>query len=250
MFSPCHTAEADVGMKYYITGPQCTGGRLKQEAEDFVVTEISSHPKQADDGKFTIATVTSKNWETNRLVRLMGRQLNLGREKICFAGTKDKRAVTTQLMSFQCPPDAIARINLQDVTVSDPYTSRRGIQIGDLIGNRFDIRVKQPDVSGPELEDILGSVTKEITDAGGYPNYFGVQRFGVVRPITHKVGELIVRGDIEGAVKAYVCDPPRIDSDTEADRMRKLLSETDDWKPLASKMPDFMGFEATLVAYI
>lgn len=237
-------------MKYYITGPLCTGGRLKQEAEDFVVTEISSYPKPADDGKFTIAKVVSKNWETNRLVRLMGRQLNVGREKIGFAGTKDKKAVTTQLMSFQCPPEAVGRINLQDVEVSEPYTSRRGIQIGDLIGNRFDIRVRDPDVSGTELEEVLGSVTSEIVRAGGYPNYFGVQRFGVVRPITHKVGELIVRGDIEGAVKTYVCDPPRIDSDSEADRMRRLLSETDDWKPLASKMPDFMGFEATLVAYV
>ena len=122
MYSPCHTAEADVGMLYYISGPRSTGGRIKQEAEDFVVTEISSLPTQADDGKFSIATVRSKNWETNRLVRLMARQLNISRDRIGFAGTKDKRAVTTQLMSFQCPVDTLQKINLQDVEVSGVYT--------------------------------------------------------------------------------------------------------------------------------
>lgn len=122
MYSPCHTAEADVGMLYYISGPRSTGGRIKQEAEDFVVTEISSLPTQADDGKFSIATVRSKNWETNRLVRLMARQLNISRDRIGFAGTKDKRAVTTQLMSFQCPVDTLQKINLQDVEVSGAYT--------------------------------------------------------------------------------------------------------------------------------
>ena len=61
-FSPCRTAEADIGMLYYISDAEGTGGRLKAAAEDFVVDEISSHPPQADDGKFTIATVTARNW--------------------------------------------------------------------------------------------------------------------------------------------------------------------------------------------
>lgn len=250
MYSPCQTAEADIGMLYYVSGPSCTGGRLKQEAADFIVREISSRPRQADDGRFSIAEVTSENWETNRLVRLMAKQLGISRDRIGFAGTKDKKAVTTQLMSFQCPPEALSRINLQDVSVSAPYTSRRRIQIGDLVGNGFEIRVRDTDITGKELEDTVSQVTADIRAAGGYPNYFGVQRFGVVRPVTHKVGELIVRGDFEGAVRCYVCDSPVVDTGSEADRMRAVLRDADDWGPFASRMPDFMGFEQTLVSYL
>ena len=118
-FSPCRTAEAEVGMLYYLSSAEGTGGRLKETAEDFVVDEISSRPPAFDDGKFTIATVTARNWETNRMVRLLARQLGMSRDRIGFAGTKDKRAVTTQLMSFMCPPDKLSKVELQDLTISD-----------------------------------------------------------------------------------------------------------------------------------
>ena len=251
-FSPCRTAEAEVGMLYYLSSAEGTGGRLKETAEDFIVDEISSRPPAFPDGKFTIATVQARNWETNRMVRLLARQLNMSRDRIGFAGTKDKRAVTTQLMSFMCPPDRLSQVDLQDLTISDPYTARRGMAIGDLIGNRFGIRVTKVGKSASEVSDITADVMADIKASGGFPNYFGVQRFGAVRPITHKVGELIVRGDIEGAVRCYVCDPPRYseEKETEADKMRKLLASTDDWSQYAKNMPDFMGFEAAMVAYI
>ncbi len=250
-FSPCRTAEADIGMLYYISDAEGTGGRLKAAAEDFVVDEISSHPPRADDGKFTIATVTARNWETNRMVRLLARQLNMSRDRIGFAGTKDKRAVTTQLMSFMCPPDRLANVNLQDITISDPYTSRRGMAIGDLIGNRFGIRVTGVEGPAEKISATVDAVKADIKTAGGFPNYFGVQRFGAVRPITHKVGELIVRGDVEGAVRCYVCELPVNGSgETDADKMRKILAQADDWSPYVSQMPDFMGFESTMVSYL
>ena len=90
----CSTDEADIGMRYYLSPTGGTGGRLKASAQDFIVKEISNRPPEKD-GKFTIADVTSTNWETNRLVRLLARSLYISREKIGFAGTKDKRAVTT-----------------------------------------------------------------------------------------------------------------------------------------------------------
>lgn len=250
-FRPCCTAEADIGMLYYLSGADGTGGRLKAAAEDFVVDEISSKPPESDDGKFSIARVVAKNWETNRMVRLLSKQLNIPRERIGFAGTKDKRAVTSQLMSFMCPPERLESVNLKDLEISDVYRSRRGMAIGDLVGNSFTIRVTGVGKSPDEISGIIDSVQADIRGSGGFPNYFGVQRFGAVRPITHKVGELIVRGDVEGAVKCYVCEPPRGGyGETDADRMRKLLAENDDWSQFAKDMPDFMGFEASMVAYL
>ena len=119
-------------MLYYLSSAEGTGGRLKAAAEDFIVDEISLHPPEFADGKFSIATVRARNWETNRMVRILARQLGISRDRIGFAGTKDKRAVTTQLMSFMCPPDRLTQVNLQDLEISDVYTARRGMTIGDL----------------------------------------------------------------------------------------------------------------------
>ncbi|MBO6084211.1 MAG: tRNA pseudouridine(13) synthase TruD, partial [Candidatus Methanomethylophilaceae archaeon] len=49
-------------------------------AQDFIVKEISNRPPEKD-GRFTIADVTSTNWETNRLVRLLARSMNISHEK-------------------------------------------------------------------------------------------------------------------------------------------------------------------------
>ncbi len=250
-FRECTTAERDVGMLYYISGADGTGGRLKAKAEDFVVEEVSTGPERADGGKYTIATVKAVNWESNRMVRLLAREMGISRERIGFAGTKDKRAVTTQLMSFECPPSQLEKVQLKDLEISGAYTAKRGIRIGDLVGNRFRIKVTGCEGGSEEMAGTLEAVAADIKSNGGFPNYFGVQRFGVMRPITHLVGERLVRGDIEGAVKCYVCTPSGDGSrDAAAEECRKALSETDDWSSLVNTVPDSMSFEKVMVQHI
>lgn len=245
MFRECDTAEADIGMRCYLCPADGTGGHLKTLPEDFVVTEISDPPRMKENGDYTIATVTTRNWETNRLIRIMARSLGVSKERIGFAGTKDKRAVTTQLMSFKCPPEDLSRIDLKDVTISDPYRGSRAIQIGDLIGNSFEVTVRDITMDPSRVRETVEEDIRVLEAARGFPNYFGVQRFGVVRPVTHLVGERLVRGDIEGAVRTYICFTTDEES-PELSAVRKSLEGTDDWSGAASVMPEQMSFEKTM----
>lgn len=245
MYRECLTAEAGIGMRRYLCDTDGTGGHLKTEPEDFVVREISDPPRAKEGGEFSIATVTSRNWETNRLVRMLSRSLGMSRTRIGFAGTKDKRAVTTQLMSFRCPPEDLARVNLKDVTISDVYTGSRAIQLGDLIGNSFEVTVRDPDVGMDEAESLVAEDVATIESMGGFPNYFGVQRFGAIRPVTHLVGERLVRGDIEGAVRTYVCFTTP-EEDPGLSEIRRSLEGCEDWAEAAKIMPDGMSFERTM----
>ncbi|MDR2866702.1 MAG: tRNA pseudouridine(13) synthase TruD [Methanomassiliicoccaceae archaeon] len=249
MYRRCDTAEADIGMRYYLTDTDGTGGRLKREPEDFIVKEISKHPDEKGDGRFIIAEVTSRNWETNRLIRIMSRSMNISRERIGFAGTKDKRAVTTQLMSFEAPDEALSKVDLKDVTVRNAYRSRRGVQIGDLIGNRFEITVKDCLLSKDDTAYVIGSVTSSIKASKGFPNYFGVQRFGAVRPVTHIVGEKIVRGDIKGAVDTYLSHPSEHEQQDTKDA-RELLADRSSFADALKVMPKTMSFEKTMAEHL
>jgi tRNA pseudouridine13 synthase len=47
-------------------------------------------------------------------------------------------------------------------------------------------------------------IADEIKVSGGVPNFFGHQRFGTVRPITHLVGKAIVKGSLENAVMLFL----------------------------------------------
>jgi tRNA pseudouridine13 synthase len=248
-YRECRTAEADVGMLYYLSDADGTGGRLKKDPEDFVVKELSDGPASVENGRFVIAEITTRNWETNRLVRMLSRSLGVSRERIGFAGTKDKRAITTQLMSFECPIGFMERIGLKDVEIKNLYTAKRGIRIGDLTGNSFTIRVRDCDMLEKDIPHTLDLVSSVIKETGGFPNYFGVQRFGVVRPITHKIGELIVRGDLEGAVRSYVSDPSLFE-DEDAAKARISLTKENDWSSVLKDMPDTLSFEKIMVEHI
>ena len=249
LYRRCDTAEASIGMRNYLCDTDGTGGHLKTMPEDFVVREISDPPRAKENGDYTIATVTCRNWETNRLVRLMSRCMGVSRERIGFAGTKDKRAVTTQLMSFQGPPEMLSKVDLKDVSITDPYRGARAIQIGDLIGNEFEITVRDctmsPDLIAGTVEEDLATIRK----VGGFPNYFGVQRFGVVRPVTHLVGERIVRGDIEGAVRTYIS----FTTDEEEEELRAKRAELEgctDWAGALGTVPENMSFEKTMMGVL
>jgi len=243
-YRECRTAEADIGMRFYLTDADGTGGRLKTVPEDFIVTEISKHPEMSENGRFAIADVTSRNWETNRLVRVLSRTLGISRERIGFAGTKDKRAVTKQLMSFECSPGDLGKIDLKDVSVSSAYSAGRGMRIGDLTGNSFEITVRGADRMDA---DRIGSMRSEIIGTGGFPNYFGVQRFGTARPITHMVGERIIRGDLESAVRTYLSYPSEFDPD-DVKTARTMLSEN--LEEAVKTMPKTMGYEKIMAEHL
>ncbi|MGI6471512.1 MAG: tRNA pseudouridine(13) synthase TruD [Candidatus Methanomethylophilaceae archaeon] len=248
-YRPCDTDEADIGMLYYLSDVGGTGGRIKTYPEDFRVTEISNRPPEDPEGRHTVATVTGTNWESNRMIRLMAREMGISRERIGFAGTKDKRAVTSQLMSFECPPDTLKKINLKDIEISDVYTAKNPVRLGNLVGNEFSIRVRDLDLDLSEVPEVLDKVSSDIDETGGFPNYFGVQRFGVVRPVTHIVGERIVRGDIEGAVRTYLSEPSKFENE-DIIRVRKELAEREDWRELLKIMPESLGFEKSLVGHL
>jgi len=251
MYRKCTTAEAKIGMHNYLCDTDGTGGHLKTLPEDFIVKEISEPPRAKENGDYTVAKVTAKNWETNRMVRLMSRSMGVSRDRIGFAGTKDKRAVTTQLMSVYGTEELWQKVELKDLQIEDIHRVSRGIQIGDLIGNDFEVTVKNCSMDHSLIKDTLDSNISTIRKTGGFPNYFGVQRFGAVRPVTHLVGERLVRGDIEGAVRTYIT----FTTPEEEERLRlkrKELEETpiQEWDKIFHSIPPAMAFERMMVGVL
>ena len=241
--------EAEIGLEVFYTTTPGTGGRLRKVPEDFVVEEISKYPDQSEDGKYTIANVTSTNWEMNRLVRMLSKSLRISRSRIGFAGTKDKRAVTKQLMSFEIPIEHVRSLRMHQVTISDAYRAKKHITIGDLIGNSFALRIRDCAIQGEELQTTAQATASILRDLDGFPNFFGVQRFGALRPVTHLVGKHIVKGDFEKAVMVYVANPNDNESE-DAQRVRRELGRSMDFKSATATYPKKLSFERTVIAHM
>jgi len=47
-------------------------------------------------GAYTHFTMVKKNWDTMRAVSVLAKKLGVSRNRLTYAGTKDKHAITTQ----------------------------------------------------------------------------------------------------------------------------------------------------------
>ncbi len=238
-------SEKEIGITTFLTPSEGIGGKLRFYPEDFGVVEKSIYPPEKKDGKFTIAEITSTYWETNNLIRELSNKLRISRQRINFAGTKDKRAKTTQLMSFyKLKAEDVSDIKLKDVEIKNVYRSDKPVKIGALIGNKFEITIRniRPDTKDENVENIWSKIHENDV----FPNFFGIQRFGIMRPITHIVGKHIVNGDFEKAVLTYIANP--IEGEDEVSfKLRKELEETQDFSHALKNYPDNLNFEKAIL---
>ena len=246
---PSSELERQIGLELFFTDSPGIGGTLRVEPEDFVVEEVSVMPEEDPTGQNTAAIVRARYWETNRLVREFARRLRISRKKIMFAGTKDKRAISTQLFVFAAPMDDIQSIEMKDIEFLNIYPTNKQIGLGDLIGNKFSITLKDLDMEIDQAMEASQSIANQLNNIGGFPNYFGVQRFGAVRPITHLMGKHMTRGEPELAVKEYLCAPGTHENN-EATQARIELGKTGDYAKALHDFPENLSFEKAILNHL
>ena len=243
-----HPVERAVGIDHYVSGADGIGGTLRERPEDFRVRELEafeSAPLDAERGGYPelVVRVTLRNWDTNDFARRISDALEMSRERVSWAGTKDKRAVTTQLFTLR-NVDPAALPDIRGADVEPVGRAGRALSFGDLAGNAFEIRVADAVAEAPArvadaARDLRAFAGGEGDDAGptagdaaadpptgatvGVPNYFGQQRFGSRRPVTHVVGLAIVRNDPREAVRLYAGNP----AETEPDDTRAARDRVD-----------------------
>ncbi len=174
--------------------------KIKETPQDFVVEEIlldetvleigKQQEFSSGNGENLIFVMEKTNWDTISAIRELGKRLHCSDKRLGFAGTKDRRAVTAQRCSaWNIKKEELEKIKIKDISLT-PLEHGNRINLGDLWGNKFTIIVRE--FNGK------GQLPKRI------PNFFGPQRFGELRPITHLVGKAIVDGRFHDAVDTYL----------------------------------------------
>ena len=255
-----HPVERAVGIDYYVSETDGVGGRLRDRPADFRVHERESfdvdlHPDDADTGSYPhlVFRATLRGWDTNDFASALSDALSVSRERVSWAGTKDKHAVTTQLFSVKLETDDLPELDHADVEVLG--RAGRPVLFGDLAGNEFEVVVR--DAERPGNADLIADELRTFAadgadseDAEGrvaVPNFFGQQRFGSMRPITHRVGLDVVRGDWESAAIRYVCESS--DREPEATReAREEVGETRDWQAALDLLPGRLRYERAIAS--
>ena len=242
-------ARPEIGKERYLSNSKGIGGKLRKKPEDFRVEEIISTndkkhwiwSKENNNGKHSIVKITANNWDTHVLVKELSKRLGIGQKAIGFAGTKDKRAVTTQYFSLMAKEEIINKIKLENIKIKFCHRTIKPIRLGNLVGNKFTIKISDIKCDKNDIEKNLDELSE------GFPNYFGIQRFGAVRPITHLIGEKIVKNNCKGAVWDYLTEG---DKEFTGFEIRKKLKKTRNLDSALIDYPRSMLFERQMIGYL
>ena len=238
--------ERELGMRYYASDADGIGGKLRTSPEDFLVEEMPLPEKGGTAGPYLICLLTKKNWELQHAVKEIAKRLGISHRRIGWAGTKDRNAITRQWISiYNVTAEQVAAIHLKDINLEPLRQSNESLSLGQLLGNRFDLVIR--DTQSFDLSQQVQTLNKTASE--GVPNYFGLQRFGALRPVTHRVGEWILRGDFEQAVVTYVGQ----EFPGEVDPVKTIRSDflaTRDPEPALRNLPVYIAFERSMLHHL
>ncbi len=180
-----------MGMLYYVTtSPPVEGVIVRQRCEDFIVIE-DLDTKTQRNGKYALYRVVKRDVSTHEAARLIARVLGCPYDEVKYAGLKDTKAVCVQHFTV---PKRLARslprrFVAQGVSAlllgftDDPLASTH------IAANTFIVRFRGKRVCLDAVERALEMLREKPL----LPAYYGHQRFGTRRPLSHIVGKFIVQ---------------------------------------------------------
>ena len=183
---------------------------VEEIAQDGVVTTIDlpgDTPEQSDAISGVLnATIVKCNTASSVMTTELARLLGVRETQIGHAGLKDERAITAQRLSVSgVSPRQLAE-------ASSPYFFTKDIAPGQqlmpgkLQGNRFCLTVRfDHDLSSEEERAMVAAVAR-VRDHG-FPNYYMSQRFAPPRLGQEHWGAMLLRGEEEAALRAFLTEP-------------------------------------------
>ncbi len=248
---------------FYSTKCKGIGGRIKRRYADFVVEEkrknrlckvrvfTGEHSSQETlvipekAGEYLHLDLEKVNKDLHSALAVIARHLHLSKKRIGYAGLKDKRAVTCQRISIWEPDKSLVEsFRASGIRLRKPEWSNEKIDLGMLEGNRFTVKIRDIELEREEIEKRANACFKEMKN--GIANFFGEQRFGGIRAVSHLVGREIIRGNLENAVMLYLTAASEYE-EKDIKEARLNLARTGNFKLALKEFPKKYRFERAML---
>ncbi|HEX9262320.1 MAG TPA: tRNA pseudouridine(13) synthase TruD, partial [Candidatus Bathyarchaeia archaeon] len=118
-----------------------------------------------------------------------------------------------------------------------------------LLGNKFAITISKLQLATQTVKGAITETLQQLEALGGIPNFFGHQRFGTTRPITHLVGKAVVNGDFKEASMLFLAKPSQHEH-PESKQAREELQATFDFEKALQGFPKQLRFERLMLRHL
>ena len=223
--------DSQIGISVYSTKFPGIGGKIRVEPEDFQVSElISEKVKNSinDQNGYAVYKLKKKKIDTNHALSGIFRQKGI---RLKALGLKDASAVTEQFVCSGNKGKSIESFSSDKYSLEKLGFVKKPLSKKDMIGNHFKLKIS-------ECQNNLES----FTEYDQILNFYGYQRFGSKRPVTHLIGKAILQMDFNKAVDLILSFTSSYDS-KENTEIREKLSDKANYEQYFDQVPVQMDIE-------
>jgi len=227
------------GIKLYSTRFEGIGGSIKLKNEDFKVLEllvdsisndISSFPDKSY--RFPVFLLHKSGLDSNHAIIEISNQLGT---RIKVLGIKDSKADTTQYATSDCKKFREGKTTHTNLTLLG--YSRQLLKKSHIMGNQFQIKISNLTKS---------NISEFITEIRNIPNFYGLQRFGSERLVTHLVGREIIKRNFKRAVELFLCHTTEYDTQFSKE-IREKCRDPNNYGRVVKIVPRGMDLERNIL---
>ena len=223
--------DSQIGITVYSTKFPGIGGKIRVKPEDFQVTEILSEKAQnaiKDQDGYAVYKLKKKKIDTNHALSGIFKTKGL---RLKSLGLKDASAITEQFVCSGNKGKALENFSTDKYSLEKIGYTKKPITKKDMIGNHFKLKI-----TGCQNR------LSDFTEYDKILNFYGYQRFGSKRAVTHLIGEAILHRDFKKAVELILSFTSIHDSKENTEIREKLVDRTN-YEKYFDSVPSSMDIE-------
>ena len=230
--------DSEIGITVYSTDFNGIGGKIRVEPEDFQVTELISQRAQNsinDQEGYAVYKLKKKKIDTNHALSDVFRKKGI---RLKALGLKDASAITEQFVCSGNKGKIIENFSTDKYSLEKIGFVKKPLSKKDMVSNHFKIKIS-------DCSNDLSS----FTQYNKILNFYGYQRFGSKRPVTHLIGKAILQKDFKKAVELILSFTSPYDS-KENTEIREKLSDKENYEKYFDQVPYQMDIERIVLKEI
>lgn len=223
--------DSQIGVLVYTTAFPACGGTIRTKHDDFQVSELLSERAESqikESGDYSVYILKKDGIDTNHALSDLFKRRRI---RLKALGLKDAYAVTQQYVCANNKSTDIEKFDAKKYSIQRIGYTKKPLSKKDMLGNRFRIKLYDTEKDFSRFDEYNRVL-----------NFYGYQRFGSKRPVTHLVGKAMVQKDFEKAVDLILSFTSEYDS-KENTEIREKLSDHSNFERLIDQLPIQMDVE-------
>ena len=223
--------DSEIGISVYTTKFPGCGGAIKKQNDDFVVSEVitkKAYSRICSDPGYTVYKLKKNGIDTTHALGKIFKKHGL---RLKALGLKDASAVTEQFVFATSKTKHNFEVSEPRYSLKKIGATNKPLSKKEMIGNNFQIKI-----------DGASDTASQFEEYDRILNFYGYQRFGSTRPISHLIGKSLLQKNYLNAIQTLLSSTSEYDK-PENTELRKMMSDKSKYHEALKIIPNGMDLE-------